>query len=320
MNVARGLIVALALAAGPLAMVDAAAAQMSANPPEIGAKIRQMGPDLTRDMVQATNQLYAPLHAAAPKDGVRVVRDVKYGPHARNALDLYAPEQSSSAPPPIVVFAHGGGFVRGDKADVANVGAYFARHGVAAILMNYRLAPESTWPSGPEDVAALVRWIKANPDAHRGDVRRIVLAGNSAGAMHIAAYAFYEEHQVADDGVVGAILISSPAVNLVGRTIDPARDALYYGTDVSRHAQMSAVNHVAGRRIPLFLSVGEIDIPLAHEQNRELMAALFERDKRLPFFKTALGHNHISIVEHINTADDSLGRDMLEFIRTAQPQ
>ncbi len=312
----RSRIAASALA---LAILSAPAmAQMSANPPEIGRKIQEMGSELTRELVGTTNQLYAPLHAAASKEGVTVTKSVKYGSHDRNSLDLYVPEKVGVTSPPVIVFAHGGGFVRGDKGDVANIGNYFARRGIVAIAMNYRFAPDSKWPSGAEDVAGVVGWLKANAATHRGDVNRIFLAGNSAGAMHIAGYVFHEEYQVKDDGVAGAILISSPSVALVGRPLDPARDALYFGTDPARHAAMSAVNHVGGRKIPLFLSVGELDMPLVHDQNRQLIAALYERDKLLPSFKTALGHNHISIVEHIGTADESLGPDIIEFMKTAR--
>src|SRR6478609_3895701 len=46
--------------------------------------------------------------------------DVRYGPHARNVLDLWkAPSlPGRSGPAPVVVFFHGGGFLGGDKASV----------------------------------------------------------------------------------------------------------------------------------------------------------------------------------------------------------
>ncbi|MDF0603651.1 hypothetical protein P1J78_23265 [Psychromarinibacter sp. C21-152] len=45
------------------------------------------------------------------------------------------------------------------------------------------------------------------------------------------------------------------------------------------------------------------------------MAALLERDGHLPVTSVPSGHSHISIVQHIGTEDESLGQDMLEFIR-----
>jgi acetyl esterase/lipase len=59
-------------------------------------------------------------------------------------LDLYRHERSAGVP--VVLFVHGGAFVRGDK-DVtgevyANVCYYFARHGYLGVNVEYRLAPD----------------------------------------------------------------------------------------------------------------------------------------------------------------------------------
>lgn len=48
-------------------------------------------------------------------DSIKVIRDVKYGPKERNALDVYIPGDNSPEKP-VLVFAHGGGFFSGDKA------------------------------------------------------------------------------------------------------------------------------------------------------------------------------------------------------------
>ena len=84
-----------------LALVSTSSlAQMSANPPEVGAKIRAMGPHLTPEIIGTTNKLYGPLQAAAPKDGVNVVKDVKYGPDERNVMDVYEPDKKPAGPMP----------------------------------------------------------------------------------------------------------------------------------------------------------------------------------------------------------------------------
>ena len=118
-------------------------AQMSANPPQVAEKIRAMGNMLTPAVIQGTFKLYGPLLAGAPKEGVSVVQDVEYGPADRNRLDIYKSKTKPISPAPILVFVHGGGFVRGDKKGAANIGAYFARHGVLAITLNYRFAPKT---------------------------------------------------------------------------------------------------------------------------------------------------------------------------------
>jgi pimeloyl-ACP methyl ester carboxylesterase len=297
---------AMALAIAP----GMGAAQMSQTP-EIAKALPGLGYEMSREMVGGTFKLYGPLHAGSSDDGLSVIRDLAYGPHERNVLDVYAPQGAAGVP--VMVFVHGGGFVRGDKKDVTHIGRWFAQNGVAAINVNYRFAPQSTWPSGAQDLGLVLDWIKANAGAHGIDPAKIVLAGNSAGSMHVADYVFREELQRDGDGVIGAILISTPTVDLENRPVDPKRDALYYGTDGDRAAQ-SVVNAVEGRKIPLMLAYAEHEPQVIMDQVRRLAVALTERDGRLPLLKGVQGHNHISVVQHIGTADQSLAPDMLGFI------
>jgi acetyl esterase len=100
----------------------------------------------------AAKALYAPLLADMPRGG-EVLRDIAYGEDERHRLDVYLP-LGAEGPAPVVVFLHGGGFIRGDKGDREAVGHYFSRHGVLAVLPNYRLGPRHRWPAGAEDVSA----------------------------------------------------------------------------------------------------------------------------------------------------------------------
>ena len=82
------------------------------------------------------------------------------------------------------------------------------------ITVNYRLPPEHTWPSGAEDIASIVRWIQENVAALGGDTDNVFIMGYSAGAGHAASYVFFEEFQVENDGIAGAILVSGPTYDL----------------------------------------------------------------------------------------------------------
>lgn len=296
----------LGLFLGPMSAI----AQVS-NTPEIAVKLQGMGTELSREFVGGTMALYGPIHAAATDEGLTFSGDVAYGPHERHRLDVRAPQNAQGLP--VMVFVHGGGFVRGDKTDIANISRWFAQHGVVAVTMNYRFAPEATWPAGAEDVAAVLGWIQMNIADLGGDPGKVVIAGNSASAMHVADYSFREELQLEQDGVVGSILISPPTTDLENRSIDPNRDAKYYGVDGDR-AEQSVVNALAGREIPVLVVYAEFEPTVISDQTRRMIMALAERDGRLPLVTAAAGHNHISIVSHIGSADETLAPDMLEFI------
>lgn len=116
-----------------------------------------------------------------------VDRDIAYGEHPRQRLDVYAPAGASGAP--VVVFAHGGSFHRFSKDVHALIGAAFRRRGMVAVLPNYRLHPEFAYPSFVEDLAAAVGWARANAARFGGDPERIVVAGHSAGGIMAALLA-----------------------------------------------------------------------------------------------------------------------------------
>src|SRR6266851_4708660 len=90
---------------------SAAFAQGSPTPEEIAWKLQELGRVIDPPKTAA---LYAPLQEKEPYQGVKVERDVKYGPADRNLLDVFAPEANSAARP-VLVFVHGGGFVVGNK-------------------------------------------------------------------------------------------------------------------------------------------------------------------------------------------------------------
>src|SRR5690242_17292720 len=76
----------------------------------------EIGPAWGQDILKHRDivlRAYGPVLECAPKGGISVTRDIAYGPHARQVLDLFVP--SGVADAPVVVFVHGGVFVRGDK-------------------------------------------------------------------------------------------------------------------------------------------------------------------------------------------------------------
>lgn len=292
-----------------LAMALPATAQI-ANTPEIAELLPGLGRDLGPEMVSATQSAYAALHDR-DETGLSVARDLEYGSDPRHRLDIYAPHDTSDSP--VLIFVHGGGFVRGDKADVANIGRYAAHHGLIGVTINYRFAPENSWPAGALDLAAALDWLDDNITGYGGNPNCLIIAGNSAGAMHVADYAFRPELRTGSGGVLGAILISPPTVDLSAREIDPARDALYYGVEGDRAAQ-SVVNAVSGTDLPVMIAYAEHEPDVIIDQTRLMIEAITKRDSRLPLISSAPGHNHISVVAHIGTRDETLGPDLLEFI------
>ena len=77
-----------------------------------------------------------------------------------------------------VLYLHGGGYVIGSPRSHRHLAAAIARAaGTAALLVEYRLAPEHPFPAALEDAVAAYQWLLARGLAPE----RVVVAGDSAG-------------------------------------------------------------------------------------------------------------------------------------------
>ncbi len=93
---------------------------------------------------------------------------------------VYRPE--AVGPLPIVVYAHGGGFVFCDLDSHDGLCRNIANLVPAVVVsVDYRLAPENSWPAAAEDVYTVTCWAYDNAAALGADPERLVVGGDSAG-------------------------------------------------------------------------------------------------------------------------------------------
>jgi acetyl esterase len=99
---------------------------------------------------------------------------------------LYKPEKS---PKGLVVYLHGGGWVCGQLDDFDALSRKLAKEsGCAILLVDYRLAPEHTFPSALHDVEDAIVWAHGKGMEYFEHKLPLIVAGDSAGAnLGIAA-------------------------------------------------------------------------------------------------------------------------------------
>lgn len=102
------------------------------------------------------------------------------GPAGALPVRIYTPD--GAGPFPVVVYFHGGGWVIADK-NVYDGGARgIAKEANAVVVsVDYRLAPEAKFPAQHDDALATYKWAVQNAASLKGDLKRIALAGESAG-------------------------------------------------------------------------------------------------------------------------------------------
>jgi acetyl esterase len=114
-----------------------------------------------------------------PEPVAQIFDDTIPAPDGDIAVRLYRPLGEGL---PIVVYAHGGGFVFCDLDSHDGLCRSIANRIPAIVVsVSYRLAPENRWPDAAEDVYAVAQWAAHNADAVGGDARRVVVSGDSAG-------------------------------------------------------------------------------------------------------------------------------------------
>ncbi|HWA11039.1 MAG TPA: alpha/beta hydrolase [Opitutaceae bacterium] len=218
-------------------------------------------------------------------------RDVEYGRAGGERLLLDASVPEGAGPFPIAILVHGGGWTGGDKAgsnkpgDGADISPWFTPLTAAKIAwlsVNYRLAPQHPWPACLEDVQTAVRWARAHAAEFKGDPRRIVLFGHSAGGQLGCLAA---ELAATDDARVQAVVGFAPVTDfeqdLAARGgLSPSLQNLHHRPkEVTPEAlailrETSPINHVHPGLPPFLLLHGDADRTVPIEQSRNFQAKL----------------------------------------------
>ncbi|MFP3712421.1 alpha/beta hydrolase [Puerhibacterium sp. TATVAM-FAB25] len=116
---------------------------------------------------------------------VRRVRDLAYGPHRRQRLDVYRRDDVVAAP--VLVYLHGGGYVSGGKHREGRALLHrLAARGWVCISAGYRLRPDADFVDHLHDATNVLAWAGRHAHEHGGDARTLAMAGSSAGA-HLTA-------------------------------------------------------------------------------------------------------------------------------------
>lgn len=197
------------------------------------------------------------------------------------SLDLRVPAAEGA---PLVVFLHGGGFLRGSRT-MFTPGVTAAQSfdrivdaGFAIASCEYRLSGEARFPAQLDDVDAAIGWLREHAADYGFDASRIVVWGVSAGAT-IAALAALRR-----DDILGVVDWFGPSeLFTMGEydTDEPAdrtREARWLGApaasvpDIARRA--SPVHEVHAGAPPFHIAHGTDDVHVPISQSEQLVAAL----------------------------------------------
>lgn len=263
----------------------------------------------------------------------KLTADIPYveNGHERHVLDVYTPEKPTAKKLPVVFWIHGGGWVVGDKKDVALKPKVLTERGFVFVSTNYRLLPDVTMEELTTDIAKSLSWVHSKITKYGGDPNRIFVGGHSAGAQ-LAALICIDDRYLKEEGVSFKALKGCVPVD--GDTYDipkiimtaEFRQTLYggkmftfghrqkFGNDPEKHIDFSAVTHVAkDKDIPPFLILYFPGNPNTNAQARRLEAVL--KEANIP--AKAYGKrdsNHSRLNNDLGKPDDPATAEFYKFL------
>lgn len=251
--------------------------------------------------------------------------------HERHVLDIYTPIKPPSDRMPVIFWIHGGGWVVGDKDDVALKPKVFTERGCIMVSTNYRLLPEVDMKTLIEDIAKSLGWVHRNISQYGGDPNRIIVGGHSAGAQ-LAALICIDDRYLKREGVsftnlTGCIPVDGDTYD-IPKIISTAehRQTLYggkmftfghrqkFGNDPEKHVDFSAVTHVEkDKSIPPFLILYFSGNPDTNAQARLLEHSL----RQSGISAKAVGKrntNHSQLNNDIGDPNDPVTKEVYQFL------
>jgi acetyl esterase/lipase len=255
-------------------------------------------------------------------------------PARLNQLDLYAPPGlDPRSRRPLVIFVHGGGWLRGDKGNqIAGKAGLFTSAGYLFASLNYRLSPDPIdlgdsdrvmFPDHPHDVGEAIAWLNRHVSEHGGDPTRMILIGHSAGAHLVSLVAtepsYVDAYGVAPSRIRGVVSLDTAGFDIAARAAS-ANPALYlnaFGTP-AENALSDAWNRAspirfAGAEDPPFLLVTQQRARSG--ANNRAMAAALGQDPATAVIQVPLDHEGIN--DAVGAAGDPTGETaaIMSFIR-----
>ncbi|MDX2401214.1 alpha/beta hydrolase [Microbacterium algeriense] len=194
-------------------------------------------------------------------------------------VTIFRPAGSETSTLAGFVNIHGGGMIVGHRSwETARVVDIVAEHGVVAVNVEYRLAPEDPYPAGVEDCYAAFEWTRAHATELGIDPARIVVGGGSAGGGLTAAVALLARDRRGP--VMAGQLLLCPMIDNTNTTVASRQydgigtwqrdmnllawscvlgEELAFSTEAPAYAAPSRATDVSGLP-PAYIEVGEAEM------------------------------------------------------------
>jgi arylformamidase len=223
-------------------------------------------------------------------------RTERYGKSDVQFLDIFAPTGASRVP--VVLYLHGGAWLRGSRLDCAYPAPAVTGRGAALVVPEFDNVSVVPLPAMIEQCREAVDWTVRNAARFGGDPDRIYLAGHSSGA-HLASCVL-----LGNTTIKGALLISG--IYDLHAPMLSAR-AKYVKITPEEEDAASAMRHLGRIRCPVAVAWSVGDSPEFRRHGQVLSAAL-QGMGRLASRSENFSANHFEQPRPLADPDSALSR------------
>lgn len=155
---------------------------------------------------------------------------------------------------PVVIYVHGGGWIKGSREKVYNLPAFTNSRGWMLVSVDYRPVPRTNIDGQVNDVVRAINWVRANIKRHGGNPKKIVIMGHSAGS-HLVAMVGVKKLGGKLRGIISNDVQAYDMVAYGGmRGSLPRVYAAAFGTKISNWIKWSPITYVSkSKGYPPFL-------------------------------------------------------------------
>lgn len=241
--------------------------------------------------------------------------------------DLYLPQ--SDRPLPAVLLVHGGGWERRSREDMAWIAEHLAGHGFAVMNIDYRFAPENTFPAQLYDLQLAMNWLHDQANTYNLDRDAISAFGFSSGAHLVSLMALIAETRhplnlphggdnarpmaVVAGGLPGDLRTFGSG-KLIRQFLGGEQDDI-----PGVYEAASPITHITAGAPPFFLFHGASDMLVPAEQAREFRERLSEQDVESELYLMHL-RGHITSFLTAGNAVDKATDFLIRHTRSGQQE
>ncbi len=265
-------------------------------------------------LITTTSLLCSGCHLTARspyKNRVKFIDGLRYSSASEegNGFDLYLPA-GVTGPVPAAIFIHGGywrnqsrSYYRAFTGLYENFGLALSNRGIAAMVIDYRLSPETDIYGQYSDIEAAVKHLKAHAAEWKIDAERVCLIGHSAGG-HLALMAAWQR------GVgVHCVIALSPILDIAhmrrSKSAEFNRELTtpHFG-DGRMDAEHSPMRYVSDKSTPALLFFGSGDDDYLREQEAMMLERVAELKLSQIRVESLPGYDHSDMVLRVNSKND----------------